>query len=133
MSNAVNPEDAAATYGERAHHYRNLVELRDSMILEVRALSDRSLNSTKSAGEELADIGSENFLREMELDLVSEEGRKINAIIGALRRLKNGGFGICEDCEESISEGRLQAIPYAELCVGCKSAREKNGGLPPQD
>ncbi|MFT5128177.1 MAG: DnaK suppressor protein [Rhodothermales bacterium] len=133
MSSALNPDDPAATYGDRAHHYHKLVELRDSMIHDVRALSDRSLSSTKSAGQELADVGSENFLREMELSLVSEEGRKINAILRAIRCLNDASFGICEDCEKPISEGRLNAMPYAKLCVSCKSAREENGGLPPFD
>jgi DnaK suppressor protein len=133
MNNTANPDDTGAAYGDRAHHYRNLIELRDIMICDVRALSDRSLNSTKSAGEELADIGSDNFLREMELSLMSEEGRKINAILDALRRLNDGNFGICDDCEKPIPEGRLAALPYARLCVTCKSAREENGGLPPHD
>jgi DnaK suppressor protein len=133
MSTVANPDDPAAAYGDNAHHYRKLIDLRDSMIHDVRALSERSLNSTKAAGEELADIGSENFLREMELSLVSEEGRTLNLILGALRRLQDDSFGICEDCEKPIPEGRLKAIPYARLCVSCKSAREENGGLPPQD
>ena len=133
MSTAANPDDPAAAFGDKAHHYRHLVQLRDAMIEDLRALSGRSLNSTQSAGQESADIGSENFVRELELSLVSEEGRKINTILEAIRRLKKGEFGICEDCEEPIPEPRLEAIPYARLCVSCKSAREKNGGLPPHD
>ena len=37
----------------------------------------------------------------------------------ALMRIEKGGFGFCEECGESIAEGRLAAVPYAELCINC--------------
>jgi len=39
----------------------------------------------------------------------------------ALMRIEDGGFGVCEECGESIAEGRLAAVPYAELCINCAS------------
>jgi DnaK suppressor protein len=42
----------------------------------------------------------------------------------ALSRLKDGTFGICKECGEEISEGRLQARPVATLCIKCKEKRE---------
>ncbi|MEP2180849.1 MAG: TraR/DksA family transcriptional regulator, partial [Marinomonas sp.] len=37
----------------------------------------------------------------------------------ALKRIKDGSYGICQRCEESISEVRLEAVPYAPLCKRC--------------
>ncbi len=110
--------------GQDKIYFDRLMELRDTLLEEYRELSDNSLTFNKQAGEELADIGSDQFLREMELGLVTEEGRKIRLIDEALSRLKAGSYGECQDCEDQISEGRLEAIPYARLCVKCKSARE---------
>ena len=63
-------------------------------------------------------------MRETKLGLMSEEGRTIQSIQEAIERLKSGGYGVCMDCNNKIQEGRLEAIPYAKLCVKCKSERE---------
>ena len=42
----------------------------------------------------------------------------------ALERLGTGGYGICEDCGEPISPKRLEAAPWARLCVFCQQALE---------
>ena len=113
--------------GKKRIYYQSLVELRDHYVDQIRTLSAHSLSSSKQAGEELADIGSDNFIREMELGLMTEEGRTIQAIQEAIERLKVGTFGICLECNNKIQEARIEAIPYAKLCVKCKSEREKEG------
>lgn len=42
----------------------------------------------------------------------------------ALRRLDEGTYGICEDCEAPISAGRLRALPFARRCVSCQEQFE---------
>ncbi len=42
----------------------------------------------------------------------------------ALSKIDDGSFGICEECEESISAKRLAARPEATLCIQCKEAQE---------
>ena len=113
--------------GKKRIYYQTLIELRDHNVDQIRALSAHSLSSSKQAGEESADIGSDNFIREMELGLMTEEGRTIQAIQEAIERLKSGTYGTCMDCNEKIQEGRLEALPYAKLCVKCKAMREKEG------
>jgi DnaK suppressor protein len=41
------------------------------------------------------------------------------AIVGALRRLDEGSYGVCGTCGAEISPRRLDAVPYAELCQSC--------------
>jgi len=38
----------------------------------------------------------------------------------ALHRLKEGAFGICQECEQPISSKRLEAIPWAKFCLPCQ-------------
>ncbi len=42
----------------------------------------------------------------------------------ALRRLDDGTYGICEDCEAPISPGRLRALPFAKRCITCQEQFE---------
>jgi DnaK suppressor protein len=41
----------------------------------------------------------------------------------ALEKLRDGSFGICDSCGETIAEERLDAIPWATLCIDCARAR----------
>lgn len=50
--------------------------------------------------------------------------RILSEVRGALDSLENGDYGICEDCDELISPRRLEAIPWARVCVKCQEARD---------
>ncbi len=125
MSTKSNKASSPTLRGEKKKQYEMLVELRDQLVDQIRTISSHSLSSSKQAGEELADIGSDNFNREMELGLMTEETQRIKAIEDAIKRLHDGSYGICEDCDNKINPARLEALPYAKLCINCKSLREK--------
>ena len=122
----IIPQQEPVFRGEKKKHYQKLVDLRDQLVDQIQTISSHSLSSNKQAGEELADIGSDNFNRDMGLALMTEEGQRIQAIQEAIGRLKDGTYGICTDCEKKIQPARLDALPYARLCISCKSEREKN-------
>ena len=50
------------------------------------------------------------------------------AIEEALQRIEDGSYGICEECGKKISPERLKIMPFALLCVPCKSIMEKQTG-----
>ncbi len=59
------------------------------------------------------------------LSALEQEGREeLRNIEGALQRLKNDGYGICTGCNERISDGRLEALPFTAYCRDCASAHE---------
>ena len=49
---------------------------------------------------------------------------ELQAIDAALDRIEAGRFGVCGLRGEAIEDARLEAIPYATTCVGCKEARQ---------
>ena len=74
----------------------------------------------------MADMATDNFDREFSLDIASAEQVVLNRIDGALRKIEEGSYGICESCGKQISFKRLKAVPYAELCLKCQEDQEKN-------
>lgn len=124
---------ASKLRGKQRRLYNTLIEKRDQLIDQIHSLSESSLVSSRQAGEELADVGSDDFMREVELALASEEERQFLLVQEAIERLHEGSYGQCVDCGGAIGEGRLQAIPYAKLCVDCKGLREENNGMPPEE
>jgi len=57
------------------------------------------------------------------MEMESETLRKIDE---ALLRLDEGTYGICSECDESISEMRLKALPFATLCRDCQEQAEES-------
>lgn len=121
---------------------------KDSKEFEQRLLSERrkilaemghlennvlKVNPRDSAGDlsgysfHMADAGTDAMEREKAFLFASAEGRLLMDIDAALRRLYNGEYGTCEVCEKPIARARLEAMPYARLCVACKEKEEKAG------
>lgn len=72
---------------------------------------------------ELASDASEQDVMYGRMESQSDELMEVRE---ALERLEKGGYGDCESCGDPIPLERLRAIPYARLCVGCKSAEEED-------
>ncbi len=58
------------------------------------------------------------------LKIRDREKMLIGKIKGALERIENDTYGICDECGEDISEGRLEARPVTTLCIECKTDRK---------
>ena len=70
-----------------------------------------------------------NADREIVGQRLNSEAHWIRDISSALDKIQNGAYGECEGCEEPIGLKRLDAIPWARLCVTCQSAVEGQGGI----
>jgi DnaK suppressor protein len=62
--------------------------------------------------------------RDMAVETLNQQARSIHDIRSALDRIKEGSYGWCERCEEQIPPKRLDALPWARMCVKCQSATE---------
>jgi DnaK suppressor protein len=80
----------------------------------------------------MADIGSDAFEQEFTLSLMANEEDTLEQVEQALGRIRARKFGICEDCEGVIARKRLEAIPFASVCIRCAEKRELDGGPRPR-
>ena len=78
------------------------------------------------AGEEsaydnhLADTATETYDRELDYTLEENSQHVLGEIEPALTRIEGGTYGICTNCSKQISEERLEALPWATLCIDCQ-------------
>ncbi len=82
-------------------------------------------DGTDGAGRDPADVGSSNFERDQEMSLVHSAREMLEQSQAALRAIRTGHYGACENCGEPIGKGRLQVFPRATLCVTCKQREER--------
>jgi DnaK suppressor protein len=78
-----------------------------------------------SADQHPADTATETFERELAVTLEDNSESVLGAIERALARIEEGTYGICVNCSKPIPPERLEALPYAELCIDCKRELER--------
>ena len=71
------------------------------------------------------DVSQANEVREMSFATRSLLVERTNRLAEALARLRDGGYGKCEECGEAIAPGRLKAMPEVITCVRCQDRRER--------
>lgn len=112
--------------------------IRKKLITKLSELSVKARGDFKAAIEgdgSVTDVGDDgdmaSSLHESSLraSQISFRRRSILQINEALRRLDDGSYGFCDECEEEIPEGRLLANPLATHCVDCQGMREKEALL----
>ncbi len=85
---------------------------------------------------EPGDSGDEsmaNALADFNVAVVDRHVHALRDIEGALRRVKEGEYGVCIDCGDAIGFARLHAYPTAKRCIVCQEKREREyaqGGHP---
>ncbi len=113
-------EQRALLLEERAIYSGQAVDLRaeaDSLALE-REPGDVQFD------EESGEGGTVTVDRERNLALSAQASAAVEEIDDALRKIDRKSYGGCERCHQAIPKARLRALPFARLCVACKS-----GGL----
>jgi len=75
--------------------------------------------------KDLADVASDDIDRKMIEAIGSQDLKRLRMIESALTRIQQGKYGLCMKCGKKIPHERLEAIPYALMCIECKTAEEK--------
>lgn len=104
-----------------------LIKRRDA--LRTALAGDLSLlkELRQQSSGDMLDAALESSHDEISSQLAEVESRELANIENALEQMREGRYGICEGCEETIPLARLQALPYATLCINCQREAEKEG------
>jgi PAS domain S-box-containing protein len=109
-------------------HRKKLLALQASLLGDVTQMEDDSLkdhSKTTSIPTDMEELGSDNADQELTLSLLGSEKYTLDQIEAALQRIEDGSYDRCEECGGQIPKSRLDAIPYAALCVQCASQQEE--------
>lgn len=100
---------------------------RERLLLSVLPGGEENGRS-QSRNPDRGDLAEDYSNRERNLALQAMEAEQLEQIEEALTRLDEGRYGLCENCDQQISPGRLEILLYATLCVTCQSQQEKMYG-----
>jgi DnaK suppressor protein len=68
-------------------------------------------------------------MRELTTRGLDREAKMLRNVRAALGRIVDGTYGTCLECEEEISQKRLNALPWASLCIACQEQNDRNSRL----
>ncbi|MEN3312740.1 MAG: hypothetical protein V7645_2069 [Actinomycetota bacterium] len=109
-----------------------LLEERERVEAAIQNLHDEHPGTlTEDSGEEtaydnhLADTATETYDRELDYTLEENSGHVLAEIDAALKRIEEGTYGICTNCDRPVAVERLEALPWATLCIDCQRDRER--------
>jgi RNA polymerase-binding protein DksA len=108
-----------------------LLEERKRVEAALENLHEETAGSlSEESGEEtaydnhLADTATETYDRELDYTLEENSGHVLAEIDAALKRIEEGTYGICTNCGKEIPVDRLEALPWATLCIDCQRSVE---------
>ena len=100
-------------------------ELRRRLGME---LEDLGHTKHASASGDSADAAFDSSGEELASQLAELESRELQQIERAMKRLRQGTYGLCEVCDLKIPVERLNALPYSTLCIKCQREMEHDSG-----
>lgn len=83
-------------------------------------VEQRKLVPTGTANPDQSDLASDYAYRSHQMSILERLETQLAEVKGALKRIEKGTYGICTNCGNAIMPERLEALPYAELCIDCQ-------------
>lgn len=117
-----------------------LEQMRSRLRGDVSAMADVALHKTRSEASgdlssmpiHMADVGTDAYEQEFTLTLMANEEVTLDLVEQALHRIRSKTYGFCEECNAVISKKRLEAIPFASMCIRCAEKQELPYGERPR-
>jgi len=110
---------------EKAEEFRKVLQSQLDELVREAGKTVSEMTDEKTNFPDPTDRASLESDRNFELRIRDRERKLIMKIREAIERIDEGGFGICESCEEEIGEARLRARPVTTLCIECKTEQER--------
>ena len=112
--------------GAKVEKFRQRLLLKRRELLNgVRGANVKRLESTSDEIQDIADQASSAYTKEFLLSIGDAERRTLKQVDEALYKIRKDTYGLCEACGEMISERRLEALPFARLCIACQEEEER--------
>ncbi len=109
-----------------------LLRIKEETLNDIKQMSSTNAQSQKdSSGDvsghalHMADVATDMYDREFNLGLASNDRELLYKVDGALKRIAENTYSICQVCSKPIAAARLKALPYVETCLKCQEKIEE--------
>jgi DnaK suppressor protein len=113
--------------GTREYFRKELLKQREAILNKSKRLKEDSYTLGTDGIQDMADAASNAYNADILMSLSDNDRNMVKEIDSALDKIGSGTYGICEECDEPISQKRLEANPVARYCITCKRMIEEKG------
>lgn len=104
--------------------FQEILERKEAEL--ARLLRQRDSIAIEKSADQMDEIQYASE-RDLAIRNVDRESTLLRDVKAALRRIHDGSFGSCLECERAISPKRLAAVPWASRCIECQDAADRDG------
>jgi DnaK suppressor protein len=103
--------------GDHSHFGKTLLEHKQQLVARIRGRLGDVI--TERMPDDEGAVAIESYAKDLTAAALERERRTLRAVDEALARLEAGNYGVCDGCAVAIPKARLEALPWAHLCVNC--------------
>ncbi len=101
-----------------------LLQKKREILEAFRKNKNDGMEADGEATQDIADKAANSYTKEFLFSLSSTERDLLQMVDQALLRIDDRRFGVCAACEEEMNQKRLEAVPWARLCLSCQQKQE---------
>jgi DnaK suppressor protein len=102
-----------------------LLDRRVGLVGQVQEAELYSRERDSEATQDPADMAANAYTKELLVSMSDNDRKLLNLVDEALERIEEGEYGKCAHCGNPLPEKRLDAVPWARLCISCQDLQEK--------
>ena len=110
---------------KRLDFYRKKLEAKREELMRMMAQNEQDAMAADDATQDIADKAANSYTKEFLFSQSNNERFILQLVDEALKRVKNGGFGLCVQCNQEIQQKRIDAVPWARHCISCQEKQEQ--------
>ena len=110
--------------GAETSGFQEILERKEAELAHV--LQNRAGTAIEKSADQMDEIQYASE-RDLAMRNVDRESSLLRDVKGALRRIHDGSFGTCIECESMIGPRRLTAVPWASRCIQCQEVADRDG------
>jgi DnaK suppressor protein len=110
-------------------HFEHLLDLREELLRRKGDHVQYAHEGQPAFSLDMADAATDNYDRDYALSVISSNQNALYEIEEALRRMRDGNYGICVVTGKPIESGRLTAIPWTRFSAEAEKHLEEQGEI----
>ncbi|MCL6480295.1 MAG: TraR/DksA family transcriptional regulator [Firmicutes bacterium] len=111
---------------KKLEYFRKKLEgKREELLHTIARIEQEGRAADEDTTVDLADKAANSYTKEFLFGQTDHERALLQLVEEALKRVKNGNYGLCVNCGEEIQQKRLEAVPWARYCISCQQKQEQ--------
>jgi DnaK suppressor protein len=111
---------------KRLDYYKKKLEAKREELMRLMSQAEQeAVAADEDATQDIADKAANSYTKEFLFSQSNNERTILQLVDDALIRVRNGGFGLCVNCQQEIQQKRIEAVPWARHCIACQEKQEQ--------